>query len=442
MASGVKQDNSTGPETTRRLAEQPPRPVRGLRAVVVEGLDAGRTATCDEERLTVGVAQGNDLCLTDRSVSRFQLEVRREGGRVLLVDPGSTNGTRVGPALLQDQAVFVRLPVTVRCGETTIELTDGAATFARDEYDEHLGLEIVGDSPAMRALRAQVAKIAPTASNVLLVGESGSGKERVAESIHARSGRTGPFVVFDCGAVSSHLVASELFGHERGAFTGAHRQHVGALERAAGGTLLLDEIGELPAELQPWLLGVLERRRFRRVGGERDVALDARVLAATHRDLRADVNDGAFRLDLFFRLAVVTLRVPPLRERTRDLPALVACFAEALGAEAPPFDEEELRALATRRWPGNLRELRNAVEARLALGPDAMPLGGVERGAPNDAGFPRFRDAKADAVRQFEEHYLRQLVAAAPSLRAAARLADTDRGYLRKLLERHGLTSE
>lgn len=413
--------------------------MRSLCAEVVDGPDRGVRVTSEEETLTVGLAPGNDLQVKDRTVSRFQLEVRRDGGRVLLVDPGSTNGTIVGPIRLQGQQAFARLPVTVRCGETSIELTDGEASFERDDYDAHLGTEIVGESPAMRALKAKVAKIAPSPSNVLLIGESGTGKERVSESIHARSGRTGPFVVFDCGAVASHLVASELFGHERGAFTGAHRQHVGALERAAGGTLLLDEIGELPPELQPSLLGVLERRRFRRVGGETEIGLEARVLAATHRDLRSDVNKGAFRLDLYYRLAVVTLRVPPLRERVKDLPALVTHFAQSFEASSHGlFTDEELRALGARPWPGNLRELRNVVEARIALGP-ASETSAALASAASDTSFPRFRDAKAAAVEEFEARYLRQLMAAAPSLRAAARLADTDRGYLRKLLARHDL---
>ena len=406
--------------------------------MVVEGVDAGAVATSEGEALSIGAAPGNDLRLSDPTVSRFQLEVRRDGGRVVLADPGSTNGTGVGRLRLQGQEVFARLPLRIVCGETTVELSDGEASFARDTYDERLGVEIVGETSPMRALKAQIAQIAPTETRVLLLGESGVGKERVAESVHARSGRPGPFVVFDCGAVPEHLVASELFGHERGAFTGAHKQRAGALERAAGGTLFLDEIGELPTELQPALLGVLERRRFRRVGGDVDLTFDARVLSATHRDLRADVNQGLFRLDLYYRLAVVTLRVPPLRERVGDLPALIAHFARALGAEEDAlFTPAQLKALGARRWPGNLRELRNLVEARLALGPQA--LGEAEAAAEGSGGFPRFRDAKAAAIEAFEESYLRQLRAAAPSLRAAARLADTDRGYLRKLLARHGL---
>jgi DNA-binding NtrC family response regulator len=291
---------------------------------------------------------------------------------------------------------------------------------------------------------------------VLIVGESGTGKERVAEALHARSSRArSPLVTIDCGALSSSLLASELFGHERGAFTGADRLHRGAFERAQDGTVFLDEIGELPAADQSALLGVLERRRFRRVGGSTDLELEARVIAATNRDLRAEVNTGRFRQDLYHRLAVVVLRLAPLRERRDDIPVLVEHFARELGATAPNegangasieavFGADQLACWHKHPWPGNVRELRNAVEAALVVGPQ---LGGEPAGAAPHAPVVDehgellpYKDQRAAVVREFERGYLTQLLAqAGGNVSAAARIAKMDRSHLIDLLHRHGL---
>jgi DNA-binding NtrC family response regulator len=283
----------------------------------------------------------------------------------------------------------------------------------------------------------------------LIVGESGTGKERVAEALHTLSGRAGqPLVTIDCGALSSALLASELFGHEKGAFTGADRVHTGAFERAGVGTVFLDEIGELPASDQVSLLGVLERRRFRRVGGSQELELGARVIAATNRDLRAEVNNGRFRHDLYHRLAVVVLRLPPLRERREDITPLVEHFARELGATGPVeqvFGAETIQRWLKHPWPGNVRELRNAVEASLVVGPnahfehfgsDAPPA------APNDPDAPlgNYKDARAVVVRDFERTYLTRLLAEANgNVSQAARIAKMDRSHLIDLLQRHGL---
>jgi DNA-binding NtrC family response regulator len=302
----------------------------------------------------------------------------------------------------------------------------------------------------MRRLMAQLVRAARSDVPVLLHGESGTGKELIARAVHDASGRASkPFVTVDCGVLSPGLVASELFGHEKGAFTGADKRHVGVFERAHGGTLFLDEIGELPASLQTALLGVLERRRFRRLGGTEDLATDVRVVSATHRDLRAEVNANTFRLDLFYRLAVVRLEVPALRERPDDVPVLVehflrqAGYAGAVEALLPP---SLMASLQAHRWPGNVRELRNYVEALLAMG-EPLPLearegepkaaGGQAPGAPPESSYKEARQAVLEA---FEVRFLQALMErTGGNVSQAARIAQMDRSYLIELLQRHGL---
>jgi DNA-binding NtrC family response regulator len=312
---------------------------------------------------------------------------------------------------------------------------------------------MIAVSPQMLRLFADIERVAAAPTSVLIVGESGTGKERVAEALHARSLRArSPLVTIDCGALSSSLLASELFGHERGAFTGADRLHRGAFERAEDGTVFLDEIGELPAPDQSALLGVLERKRFRRVGGSTDLDLDARVIAATNRDLRAEVNNGRFRQDLYHRLAVVVLRLAPLRERREDIALLVEHFARDLGAVGPVesvFGAEQLACWQKHPWPGNIRELRNAVEAALVVGPqphDDDPAPGPPPPASSslagdpDAPLLPYKDQRAAVVREFERAYLTRLMAqAGGNVSQAARIAKMDRSHLIDLLHRHGL---
>jgi DNA-binding NtrC family response regulator len=255
-------------------------------------------------------------------------------------------------------------------------------------------------------------------------------------------------VTVDCGALTPTLVASELFGHEKGAFTGADRQHVGAFERAHGGTLFLDEIGELPQALQPTLLGVLERRRFRRLGGKQDISIDVRVISATHRDLREEVNAGTFRLDLFYRIAVIRLSVPPLRERKDDIPLLVGHFLREAGHDGPIADmisEPAMQQLVAHRWPGNVRELRNLIEATLAMGePPAVDDLGRRSQPGMDPIEPlldlHYKDARGVLLDQFEKRYLEHwLQKTEGNVSKAARDARIDRSHLNDLLRRHQL---
>lgn len=228
--------------------------------------------------------------------------------------------------------------------------------------------DLVAASRTMRSVLEALGRLAVTDVTLTLVGETGTGKDVLANAVHASSPRrAGPFVVFDCGAIAPNLAESELFGHERGSFTGAVTGHAGAFERAHGGTLFLDEIGELPVDLQPRLLRVLESRRVRRVGGGQDRGVDVRVVAATNRDLRAEVAAGRFRQDLFFRLAGAVVPVPPLRDRLDDLTLLVAQLLSDLGRSDLRVTRETLNALADRDWPGNVRELKNALACAIAF---------------------------------------------------------------------------
>jgi DNA-binding NtrC family response regulator len=223
-------------------------------------------------------------------------------------------------------------------------------------------------TPAMIDVFTVVRRLAATDVTLTLIGETGTGKDVLAHAVHEASGRAGsPFVVFDCGAVPANLVESELFGHERGAFTGAHSEHEGAFERARGGTLFLDEIGELPLDLQPRLLRALDNRSVRRVGGARDRQVDVRILAATNRDLPALVAGRQFRQDLYFRLAAAVVQLPPLRDRLSDLPLLVPRVLADLGRGDVQVADETLELLASHRWPGNVRELKNTLACALAF---------------------------------------------------------------------------
>jgi DNA-binding NtrC family response regulator len=243
----------------------------------------------------------------------------------------------------------------------------GAPAPMNGQSVHHLG-NLVAASPAMRAVFALLSRLAPTEVTLTIVGETGTGKDILANAVHANSSRAdGPFVVFDCGAVAANLVESELFGHERGSFTGAMATHAGAFERANGGTLFLDEVGELPLDLQPRLLRVLESRRVRRVGGGQDRAVDMRVVAATNRDLPAEVCAGRFRQDLFFRLAGAVIPVPPVRDRLEDLPLLVSTLLVDLGRADIHLTDETLAAMKRHPWPGNVRELKNTLACAIAF---------------------------------------------------------------------------
>ena len=402
--------------------------------------------------MAIGTADGNDLILSDSTVSRYHVELCRVAAGVVVKDQSSTNGTVVGSVRIGQGIVPAETVLTI--GRSRVRIREGHNVTVELHQETALG-GLRGRSRKMRRLMAQTGKAAVGGTSVLLVGESGTGKELIAQALHDLSPRAEePFEIVDCGSLSPNLIASELFGHERGAFTGAERQHIGAFERANGGTLFLDEIGELPAELQPALLGALERRRFRRVGGRDDIGVDVRVIAATNRDLRADVNANNFRLDLYYRLAVLTLRVPALRDRADDIPMLVEHFLEESGQEqlfSSLFDAKTLKSLQEHHWPGNVRELRNLVDATVAMGEtpdldDAVNEGSEVFAAPSDLinvavvkPLP-FKKARLKILRSFEGIYLAHLLERCDeNVSEAARIAGIDRSYLFSLLKRHRL---
>jgi DNA-binding NtrC family response regulator len=419
-------------------------PLKTMKVKVTQGPDTGLERVAERDTLTIGTADGNDLKLSDPTVSRFHLELRRRGDRVRLVDLGSTNGTRVRDGLVSEDGVWLTAGAVLELGQTQLTLSDGGVVMV-DPAGSHGSAQVRGQSNAMRRTMAQVERLAHSDASVLLLGESGTGKELLARELHERSPRAKkPFVIVDCGALATDVFVSELFGHEKGSFTGADARHEGAFERAHEGTLLLDEVGELSLPVQAALLGALERRTVRRLGGRADVPVDVRVLAATHRNLRAQVNAGTFRLDLYYRLAVVTIEVPALRDRREDVRALIEHFLESTeyrGRTQALFSEEHLRRLETHDWPGNVRELRNLVIAAAALGQPAEPSAGAPPAAPSTGDLARsYREARGELLREFERNYLTQLLQRSKgNVRQAARDAQMDRSYLIELLKRHGL---
>ena len=414
-----------------------PRPVRVVHQLRVVG-DAG---SAEGDTLSIGTADDNALVLRDPAVSRYHLELRRTPAGVQVVDLGSRNGTWLGGARIE--RALVPAGTQLRIGDTTLAVEDAGQSLAPPApTDLPRSADLVGDSEAIREVARLVHRVARVDSSVLIHGETGTGTEVVSRAIHEASPRRDrELVVVDCGSLPAQLIASILFGHEKGAFTGADQRRAGAFERAEGGTVLLDEIGELPLDLQPALLGVLERRAFTRVGGAQPIAVDVRVLAATHRDLRAEVNAGRFRADLYYRLAVAKIAIPPLRERTEDIEALVRHFVQRLTgvAELGPLAGvlDELRA---QPWSGNVRELRNVVEAALVMG--ELDIAGAPRPTTKlvPGALPTYRDARAAALARFEGEYLRTLIdRAGGNASEAARLARMDRPYLLTLLRKHGL---
>jgi DNA-binding NtrC family response regulator len=438
-------------------------PVRSLRAEVLEGPDAGKVALSRGETIAVGTGENNDLILTDPTVSRYHADLIGHERGVLVVDQGSTNGSIVSGVRIERGVVPTKS--TLKLGRTILKVEDADPVTVEAFEGDELG-PIVGRAPVMRRLMAQIERASRSEASVLLHGETGTGKEVVARAIHEASLRkNGPLETVDCGSLLPTLVASELFGHEKGAFTGADHQHIGAFERAAGGSVFLDEIGELPPNLQTALLGVIERRSFRRVGGTQSIAADVRVISATHRDLRREVNAGTFRQDLFYRLAVVTLSIPPLRERLEDIPLLVEHFLRLLGHSEPIeslLPPGTLESLSQHRWPGNVRELRNVVEASLVMG-EAPVLGlGAEAAGESPARAPialaaapsakesnldlssvlglPYSEARDQVVDRFEAVYLVDLLRRhRGNVTVAAREAKMNRTYLTRVMKRRGL---
>jgi len=417
------------------------------------GQRSERTLEHDGDVCRIGSHPSNALTLEDPAVSGFHCRIVPDELGWRVEDAGSTNGTflaglRINSALLPPDA-------KLEIGHSVLRIR-AAEKAARDLVPmmPQFGA-LTGTGKAMRKLFALLEKVALSDINCFIHGESGTGKELVATEIVQRGDRADkPFVVVDCGAISPSIIESELFGHVRGAFTGADRDRLGAFEAADGGTVFLDEIGELPLAVQPKLLRALEQREIRRVGETMSRKVNVRVISATNRDLEREVNRGSFRGDLYFRLAVITVRVPALRERREDLAYLIKAFLEQMGAETSEhlFPPQVIEELANHEWPGNVRELRNYVErsvvlqtARMSLAPPppssmsgGMGGGGGPRTSEVDVRIP-FKVAKDALIEQFERTYLRGILeAAGGNMTKAARMAGIDRMYLHRLVQKHG----
>ncbi len=443
--------------TVRALLRTRPQ-LRRVLVRVVDGPDRGRSLELlSGQSLSVGTSTDNQLQLQDLTISRYHVELSLGRSGIRVHDLESMNGTFTGDVRVDQATVPPGTRVTLGSTTLAIELDSQAGGLSVPPPTPEAVPVITGliaQSAAMKEVARSIARLANTNVTVLLHGETGTGKEVLARALHELSDRRDkPFEVVDCGSMAPTLIASELFGHERGAFTGAHNDRAGAFERANGGTVFLDEIGELPLELQPMLLGVLERRRFKRVGGGKERSIDVRVVAATHRDLRNATNIGTFRADLYFRLAVARVVIPSLRDRPEDIEPLVRHFAEQLTGDpdAQPFDRGTLDALEAHPWSGNVRELRNVVESAIAVG--TVVLEGQRLGIESSDAAPApvasartfsfdvpYRDARALAINEFEAAYLKQLIETCEgNASEAARRARMDRPYLLGLLRKHSL---
>ena len=417
-----------------------------LKLLVLSGPEAGGSHPLAQGEYILGKAPSCDIVLSDKTVSRqhLKLEVRQEGVRA--TDLNSHNGSFCEG--LRFSELELRPGNVVTLGTTELKLVpeDSRERSLTLTTRERFGA-LVGSSRKMREVFTLLERMAPGGSDVLIQGETGTGKELCAEGLHQESPRKkGPFVIVDLAGIAPSLIESELFGHVKGAFTGAQADRAGAFERASGGTVFLDEVGELPLELQPRLLRVLERRQVKRVGANDYRTVDMRVVSATHVDLEAAIKAGKFRRDLYHRLAVLRVTLPPLRERPEDIPLLIDPVLGRLGRPSGALSDQTRALLAQYPWPGNVRELRNVVEQVVNLGEEALPelppLGAGESrpsGATAELELP-FKEAKERLIEGFERDYLKGLLERCEgNISRASREAGIDRVYLRKLLRKHGL---
>ncbi len=424
--------------------------VQEFSLVGVEGSAAGQSWESAGGRCSIGTHRSNDLVLSDPMVSRFHCELHVDAANARIVDLGSKNGTIIDGIRVRD--AYVKQGSLIRLGQSVLrfQLAEQTHTIGLSPRTEFGAM--VGRSIAMRAMFDVLDRAALSDATILLEGETGTGKGIIAESVHDFSPRKDkPFCVVDCAALPANLLESELFGHERGAFTGAIARRAGAFETAHEGTIFLDEIGELPLDLQPKLLRVLEEREIRRVGSNTVQQVDVRVVAATNRDLRAEVNEGRFRSDLYFRLALIRVKVPALRDHLDDIPLLVERLLATSHNATPEIaailrSPDFIASLQRATWPGNVRELRNHLESCLVLR-RVMPFGELRQaptGQPQtptgiDANLP-YHQARLQSQMAWEAEYLRALLKQHDdNVEQAAQAAGISRAYIYRLLSRHGI---
>jgi len=436
----------TGISTSDLLPKNP----RAALCRVVGGPDTGREATLAPRPLVIGAGGDCDLVLKDSKVSRQHVELSLAPGGVRVRDLGSRNGTLSQGSRISE--AVVPIGTSLQIGDTALRIDEPSRPTVPMSSRQRFG-GLVGESPPIREIFSILDLASPTEATIVLQGESGTGKEVAARAIHDHSARaSGPFVVVDCSAAKEQLIESDFFGHVRGAFTGAVSERKGAFVRAHGGTIFLDEIGELPLASQAKLLRALEAKTVQPLGSDKEVPVEARVITATHRDLTAMVSDESFRFDLFHRLAVVHIHLPALRERPEDIPCLVRHFYEGRG-EPGEVSGKNLEQLQAYPWPGNVRELRNVLERAFVLsGKASAPFseltfwlhgdGGGAQSDPVDTHLP-FKEAKEALTDKFERRYLAAVFERfGRNISRAAEHADINRRHFKKLLAKHGLVDD
>jgi DNA-binding NtrC family response regulator len=394
--------------------------------------------------IVIGRSASCDMQVDAPDVSAVHCEVSASHRGIVVRDLSSTNGTQVNGVLISDGVVTRSSILSV--GNTALTLTLEEEKWL-DARESHFG-DLVGQSEAMKLVFRMLSEAAPTELSVLLTGETGTGKEVAARCLHQASARRDkPFVVLDCTSVPASLAESILFGHEKGAFTGATERTPGLFQEASGGTLFLDEIGELPTELQPKLLRALAEKQVKRVGANRYESVDVRVVAATLRDLSQSINHGHFRSDVYFRLAQLRIRLPPLRDRLDDLPLLVEQFCQRLGlpnrsADVVAFIRQNC---SESQWKGNVRELANVVQLVASVAPGSPVLEQLVQTHPyrleEESGVSDFTTARREVLREFERSYFEKLAERCDgNVSEMARQSGIGRHYVRGHLKRHGIS--
>jgi DNA-binding NtrC family response regulator len=418
--------------------------------LVIDGADRGRACRLGDGEVVVGTDAACDLVVSDDRVSAKQLTIRADGSRFVVRDLGSLNGTWYEGSRITE--ITIPAGSTLLVGKSALRIEAEAQPLDLPPSQQRTFGELVGESLAMREVFAVLERVAASDATLLVEGETGTGKELVARAVHdASDRRRGPFVAVDCGALPEGLLESELFGHVRGAFTGAAQARTGMIVRASGGTLFLDELGRITPTAQARLLRVIEERIVRPLGGDSERTVDVRVVAASRDDLDAEVAAGRFRPDLLYRLAVVRVVLPPLRTRREDLPLLVRELLRRRGFAESPVAGPNLDRLTAHGWPGNVRELRNVIDRAIALAPgaqtfgelairiDAAPLGDVGLAIRSDLPYA---EAKAAVLHDLERRYLADVLARTDgNLSAASRESGIDRKHLRTLARKHGLVA-
>jgi DNA-binding NtrC family response regulator len=435
-----------------------------LRAFRLTVTVAGETVSqvFTRRRVTIGSKEPADFVIEDARVSRMHAAIEVDAKGYRLLDTGSKNGVFVGELMVQ--SVYLRPGTAFLVGQVSVQFeVTNEEVEVRFSQRNRFG-NMLGQSLSMREIFALLERVSPSDLTILVEGKSGTGKELVAEAVHKHSSRhRGPFVVFDCSAVSSDLIESELFGHVKGAFTGAVASRKGAFENAQGGTLFIDELGELGLDVQPKLLRALERREIRRVGSNEAVSIDVRIVAATNRSLHDEVARGTFREDLYYRFAVLKVVLPALQERVEDIPLLVEHFLQdataRTGRSGLGVSYATMERLKAYAWPGNVRELRNFIERAVVLANDTgqvdarflQPLVSdspteppvIAEQALTAAGVPidlPFKDAKNQLIERFEVMYWQRLMEQTEgNITQAARIAGIHRKSVEYILKKLGL---